>query len=70
MSFTPEALQQQQKIKVFFPSLVDNYQPYMGNFCFTPDEFITKIRVISEWMKEFTDFRIVIEEGEFFLTDI
>lgn len=70
MSYTQSALEQQQVIRESFPSLIDNYQSYMGNFELSPEEFISKIEAISQWMVRFPDFRIVIEEGDFYLTDI
>jgi hypothetical protein len=69
MSFTPEALIEQRVIQFEFPQLQDVYNPFMGNFQFNPVEFRQKIRYIQRWMQTFEGYRVVHEEGYFYLTN-
>lgn len=56
-------------IKLNFPTLWRHYQDKMGNFSFNALEFRQNIRTITRWMQEFNDYRIVIEEDYFYLTN-
>jgi hypothetical protein len=68
--FTPEAEIEQMVIQLHFPTLWKNYNSMMGNFEFTAPQFRQKIRPITKWMQTFDGYRIVIEEGYFYLTNI
>ena len=68
--FTPEAEIEQKVIHLHFPSLWPFYNPMMGNFEFHPVQFRQQIRSITKWMQTFEGYRIVEEEGNFYLTNI
>lgn len=67
--YTEFAIQQQKTIKDRYPKLAPFYQSRIGNFEFTKTEIRQNLSLILDWMEEFDTYKLVMQEGYFYLTD-
>lgn len=67
---TSEGAERLKTINLDFPKLRKYYFMEMGNFGFTEQEYKNEIKEIRKYKKRFPAFKIVIEEGLIYLTDI
>ena len=69
MTYNESALKQQKIIKEKYPELADFYQPELGNFEFTAENFKKHIDSIMKWLLEFDEYFIMQQIECFYLTD-
>jgi hypothetical protein len=67
--YTELAINIMKLIQDSYPELAGFYNPQMGNFNFTKEEFKENIESILGWLKEQDDYLVMYQEGEYWLTD-
>ena len=67
--YTDLGIQTLTLVKQTYPELIDFYNPQMGNFNFTKEEFRDNIELILDWLKEEEDYFILYQEDYYWLTN-
>jgi hypothetical protein len=67
--YSDSAIAQQKEIKFYFNGLTKFYNEMLGNFAFSHEELLDNMGDVLRWIEKFNDYKIIIQEGTFFLTN-